>query len=269
VACAYLEAVFMRMKHGICNLSVVPVRAEASDVSEMVNQLLFGELYTVLEHQKKWLRIRADYDNYEGWIDRKQHCALSPADHEKFSAARRHMLLDTAQMADFGTHDQHLVLLLGSSFYNKANQQFDWISDKLSCAGHTITGQQDKSKLVDFAVSYLNAPYLWGGKTPFGIDCSGFSQMVYKLGGRQIPRDAKDQAMLGEPLSFIDEAEPGDLAFFDNKEGIITHVGVLLADNFIIHASGKVRFDRLDQHGIYNAETREHTHRLRVIKKIF
>lgn len=109
---------------------------------------------------------------------------------------------------------------------------------------------------------------MWGGKTPFGIDCSGFTQMVYKTLGIQLPRDAYQQATVGEHLSFIEEAEPGDLAFFDNAEGKITHVGIIMADNYIIHASGKVRVDRLDHQGIYNTETGRHTHKLRVINKI-
>jgi cell wall-associated NlpC family hydrolase len=114
----------------------------------------------------------------------------------------------------------------------------------------------------------LNAPYLWGGKTPFGIDCSGFTQMVYKLNGYHLSRDASQQATQGEALSFIEESEPGDLAFFDNEEGNIIHVGIIMENNYIIHASGKVRVDRLDHLGIFNPETQKHTHKLRVIKKI-
>ena len=115
---------------------------------------------------------------------------------------------------------------------------------------------------------FLNAPYLWGGKTPFGVDCSGFTQMVYKLNGYKLMRDASQQSKQGEALSFIEESEPGDLAFFDNEEGNIIHVGIIMDDNYIIHASGKVRIDRLDHLGIYNAEINKHTHKLRVIKKI-
>jgi cell wall-associated NlpC family hydrolase len=115
---------------------------------------------------------------------------------------------------------------------------------------------------------YLNAPYLWGGVTPFGIDCSGFTQMVYKLNGYKLKRDASQQATQGEALSFIEESEAGDLAFFDNEEGKIIHVGIIMSDNYIIHASGKVRIDRIDHLGIYNVDTERHTHKLRVIKKI-
>ncbi|MCW2120686.1 cell wall-associated NlpC family hydrolase [Flavobacterium sp. 7A] len=142
---------------------------------------------------------------------------------------------------------------------NTANFEFE---------GTKVKGINDKSNLINTAYLYLNAPYLWGGKTPFGVDCSGFTQMVYKLNGYKLLRDASQQAAQGEPLSFIEESEPGDLAFFDNDEGNITHVGIIMADNYIIHASGKIRIDRLDHLGIYNPETNRHTHKLRVIKKI-
>ena len=122
--------------------------------------------------------------------------------------------------------------------------------------------------MIETAFMYLNAPYLWGGKSPFGIDCSGFTQMVYKLNGYKLLRDASQQSKQGDALSFIEESEPGDLAFFDNDEGNIIHVGIIMEDNYIIHASGKVRIDRLDHLGIYNAEANRHTHKLRVIKKI-
>ena len=125
-----------------------------------------------------------------------------------------------------------------------------------------------KEFLLKTAFMYLNAPYLWGGKTPFGIDCSGFTQMVYKLCGHKLFREAKQQATQGEVLSFIEESEPGDLAFFDNNEGVITHVGIIMKDNYIIHAHGKVRIDRIDHSGIYNVDSKRHTHKLRVIKKI-
>jgi cell wall-associated NlpC family hydrolase len=134
--------------------------------------------------------------------------------------------------------------------------------------GLRVSGVKPKDNLVKTAYQYLNSPYLWGGKTPFGIDCSGFTQMVYKLNGYKLLRDASQQSTQGEVLSFIEESEPGDLAFFDNEEGKIIHVGIMLENNYIIHASGKVRIDRLDHLGIYNAEINRHTHRLRVIKKI-
>ena len=125
-----------------------------------------------------------------------------------------------------------------------------------------------KSNLTKVASLYLNSPYLWGGKTPFGIDCSGLTQMIYRINGYKIPRDANEQSEFGETLSFIDESEPGDLAFFDDKEGKITHVGMLLENNYILHAHGNVRIDRIDQTGIFNQVKQKHSHKLRIIKKI-
>mgnify|MGYP001812336606 CR=1 FL=1 len=134
--------------------------------------------------------------------------------------------------------------------------------------GDTNSGKSKKSNLITTALQYLNAPFQWGGKTPFGIDCSGLSQMVYKINGYSLPRDAEEQAAQGDVLSFVEESEPGDLAFFDNNEGVITHVGIIMKNNYIIHAHGKVRIDRIDQTGIFNSELGAYTHKLRVIKKI-
>ena len=127
----------------------------------------------------------------------------------------------------------------------------------------------EKAKIAENSYLLLNSPYQWGGRSPFGIDCSGFVQLIYKLNGIFLPRDASQQALMGQALSFIEEAEDGDLAFFDNAEGQITHVGIILSNNRIIHASGKVRIDKLDHQGIFNLEKRDYTHRLRLISKIF
>ena len=133
--------------------------------------------------------------------------------------------------------------------------------------GRTTTGYTKKEKLIENALIYLNAPYLWGGRSPFGIDCSGFIQMVYRLQGINLPRDAYQQAEFGKKLSLI-ESEAGDLAFFDNKNHKVTHVGIILNDDNIIHASGRVRIDKFDQQGIYNKKLDNYTHKLQFIKSI-
>ena len=130
------------------------------------------------------------------------------------------------------------------------------------------TGKLKKAEIVHKGFLFLNTPYLWGGKTPFGIDCSGFSQMVYRINGYQLNRSAEEQSQQGDALSFIEESEPGDLAFFDNNEGVIDHVGIILKDNYIIHVNGEVRIDRIDHTGIFNTDKRLYSHQLRVIKKI-
>ena len=250
---------------GICNLSIIPLRNENNDRCEMVSQVLFGEHFEVLGQNKQWSKVKLHYDEYIGWIDTKQFQEISKVDFEILSKEELKFNLDLVQ---FVTNDKNLFLpiTLGASlsFLN-----IDTINvDKFTFDGAQISQIKPKTSLIETALLYLNAPYLWGGKTPFGVDCSGFTQMVYKLNGYKLLRDASQQAGQGEVLSFIEESEPGDLAFFDNDEGKIIHVGILLENNCIIHASGKVRIDRLDHLGIYNETTQKHSHRLRVIKKI-
>ncbi|WP_374173418.1 NlpC/P60 family protein [Flavobacterium tructae] len=250
---------------GICNLAIVPVRSEPSDRSEIVTQLLFGEHIEILERQNQWARIRIQYDDYEGWVDSKQYQIISEANFNQLSSEA---IILNADLIDYITSSNNLLLPipLGASLSFLNNSEIN-ISN-FDFEGTKTSGIKPKSAIISTAFMYLNAPYLWGGKTPFGIDCSGFTQMVYKLNGYKIHRDASQQALDGEPLSFIEESEAGDLAFFDNDEGNITHVGIIMDNNYIIHASGKVRIDRLDHLGIYNPETNKHTHKLRVIKKI-
>jgi len=248
------------MQYGICNLGIVPLRFEASDKSELVSQVLYGEVFKVIEQRKKWSKIRISFDKYEGWIDNKQYRKIEEENYKKLASSMPILSTDILEYV-CGTDEDIYTIPLGSTL-----NALELLEQKFE--GNTITDKQDKRKLIETAFLYLNTPYLWGGKTPFGIDCSGFSQMVYRINGYTLKRDASQQATQGEALSFIEESEPGDLAFFDNSEGDITHVGIIMENNYIIHAHGKVRIDRLDHSGIYNVETNTHTHKLRVIKKI-
>ena len=250
---------------GICNLAIIPIRAEASDRSEQVSQLLFGEHFKIIELTAKWAQVELAYDGYIGWIDTKQFQSISSEDYAYLNETASILNADLIEYI-VTPNNQLTPIPLGASLsflenesINTANYSFD---------GTKVCGTKSKTEILKTAFMYLNAPYLWGGKTPFGIDCSGFTQMVYKLNGYHLLRDASQQASQGIPLSFIEESEPGDLAFFDNEEGNIIHVGIMMENNYIIHASGKVRIDRLDHLGIYNADTNRHTHKLRVIKKI-
>ncbi len=255
------------MLYGICNLSIIPIRLEPSDKVEMTSQILFGEHFKVLEKQKKWSKIRLAFDKYEGWIDNNQYQEIAEETYQNIKNSQTYL---TGELIDFiSDENQYLTLApLGTTlpFYKNSELKID--SSILKYDGIVISEVLDKNTIIKTAFRYLNTPYLWGGKTPFGIDCSGFTQMVYKLCGYRLFRDAPKQATQGEVLSFIEESEPGDLAFFDDKEGNIVHVGIIMKDNYIIHAHGKVRIDRLDHSGIYNVDSKKHTHKLRVIKKV-
>ncbi|WP_034044885.1 C40 family peptidase [Wocania ichthyoenteri] len=248
------------MQYGICNLSIVSLRFEPSDKSELTSQVLYGDYFKIIEQRKSWSKIRLAFDNYEGWLDNKQYIEITEEQYKVLNQETPKFLVDLVEFIQDKDEQLHSISL-GSSLNGLSilNHRFD---------GNFITDILSKSNIIKIAFLYLNAPFLWGGKTPFGIDCSGFTQMVYKLNGYKLLREASQQATQGEALSFIEESEPGDLAFFDNNEGIITHVGIIMKDNYIIHAYGKVRIDRLDHSGIYNVDKKVHTHKLRVIKKV-
>ncbi len=258
------------MKYGITTISIVPCRAEPSDKSEQVTQLLFGECYKVIDERSKWVKVRMSFDKYEGWIDRIQHTELVREDYECYRDPNQAVLLaDLVSVVKNESNSEMIPVVMGSRFIQPDSGSFAMCGTSFSFEGLTNEAYQDhRERVVETAYTLLNAPYLWGGRTAFGIDCSGFSQLVYKLHGVALPRDASEQAEYGTTLSFVEEAEPGDLAFFDNDEGAIIHVGILLSDNYIIHASGKVRVDRIDHQGIYNAEKRDYSHKLRLIKSI-
>lgn len=248
------------MQYGICNLSIVPLRNEPADTSELVSQLLYGEVFKILEQRKNWSKIRLAFDSYQGWVDNNQYIEINQDQFNKLNKEALRLSSDLVEFIEDKNGQLHPILL-GSVLNGLSILEH-------SHDGNNVKGKKQKEHLVQTSFLYLNTPYLWGGKTPFGIDSSGFTQMVYKLNGYKLFRDASQQATQGEALSFIEESEPGDLAFFDNSEGIITHVGIIMKDNYIIHAHGKVRIDRLDHSGIYHIDKKTHTHKLRVIKKI-
>lgn len=253
------------MRYAICPLSVVPVRREPSDASEMTTQVLFGEFFKVLERRASWSRIRLYDDGYEGWISNKQYTEITA---DQYAAQCKDSGVYCAQSVGVCKGEKRsLPILIGSRLSRYENGEFLLGDEKYSFDGHVAAGKKPKSDIARVAKGFLGAPYLWGGRSFFGLDCSGFSQLCYRLCGRSLPRDAKDQAAGGEVLSFVEEAEEGDLAFFDNDQGDIVHVGIVLEDHRIIHASGQVRIDTLDQTGIYNAGVNKYTHKLRLLKK--
>lgn len=237
------------MNKGICMVTVAPVRAENSDRAEIVTEILFGESADILEVSKNWTRIKMHYDGYEGWMDTKQ---LKAVTEEELS--KRKTTVVTEDFTSVMMNDGKTLLSMGSEV------EFPVVASRRS---HDV-----RESVVLTAREFLNVPYLWGGKSYFAVDCSGFTQLVYKVHNVKLPRDASQQVEAGESLSFLEESRAGDLAFFENADGKIIHVGIMLDNHRIIHASGKVRIDTLDSTGIFNKEMNRHTHKLRVIKSI-
>lgn len=257
------------MKFGACLLSVVPVRSEPSDKAEMTTQLLFGDLVVVNESWNNWLKIRIIYDNYEGWIDHKQVVEISSDEFLKLSKAPSQFTKDLVEVLQ-GEAGKLIPVLFGSTVSNLTSNGFQIGEQHFLFEGQLSQPAVIPSinSIIEDAMLLLNAPYLWGGKTPFGIDCSGFTQTVFKVNGVELLRDAAQQASQGEAIGLVDEAEPGDLAFFDNEEEKIVHVGIIFEKYKIIHASGKVRIDMIDHQGIFNKDLQKYSHKLRLIKRL-
>ena len=256
------------MSFGICSLSIVPCRKEPSSTSEMVTQLLFGETYTIVEDREDWIQITTNFDNYTCWISSKQHTLLRDADFKNLQSAT--LSSELIQVVNQSDNQSVFPITIGATLPNFKNGTVKIGEVNFSFEGQTSDFNIKKAvqSIKETAYLFLNAPYLWGGRSPFGIDCSGFTQLVYKLNGYKLPRDASQQVEIGSPLSFVEEAEAGDLAFFDNEEGNIVHVGLVLENQQIIHASGCVRIDKFDHYGIFHSDNKKYSHMLRVIKKI-
>lgn len=246
--------------YGVCRLSVVPVKKDASDQSELVTQLLFGDHYQILNRSRdrKWLQIKIEFDHYIGWVDAKQHKEISE---EYFHQINNLDLKISTEISSGILYKKKLInIVLGSVLPIAATELFD-VQEQFAYNGESknLGVKYHFDQLRAVALQYLYAPYLWGGKTPFGIDCSGFTQQVFKIAGYKLKRDASQQYFQGEKATF-ENAAPGDLVFFHNDQNRIIHVGILLENSKIIHASGRVRLDLLDEKGIFNEEINEHTH---------
>lgn len=245
-------------------VAVVPMRKEPSHRSEMVSQLLFGELAMVKETSTDFVLVQTLYDDYEGWCQQSQLIFLEHAPDTQSDQ------LSTGWASALQYHDTTIMIGAGTPLHLFKNGELVLPEHRFIYSSKTWkTGMAEfnESSITSIAMQYLNSPYLWGGRTVFGIDCSGFAQQVYRHFGKHLPRDAYQQAEKGETVGFLQEAICGDLAFFDNPEGKITHVGIMLGPDTIIHASGQVRTDRIDNMGIVHSGNGKRTHQLRIIKR--
>lgn len=261
------------MTFGIADSSIIPMRREKSGRSEMVSQLLFGEVYEVLEFEDKWLNIRLLHDGSSGWIDRKSYKEVGTEFVERYRASDQLIMSEVFNLVVKKGDWENKMIVAGSvlPFYDAYAKKLMIGEEEYVVRGflREVGIESLRELLIQYALMFYNAPYRWGGRTPNGVDSAALVQMVYRLAGMALPRYIEQQVAEGQTLSFLEEAQSGDLAFFGDNSGAITHVGILWEQGRIIHASGKVRVDKIDHHGIFNEEMKRYTHTLKVLKQFF
>lgn len=252
------------MERYICENVFVPLRSGPSHKNEMLSQILFGERYTQTEISGTWMKIETEFDSYSGWIDMHHLQHISDNSDSKGNVLNRSLLC-------YRNDSTKMVLEAGCEIFNPDFKEYRFtIGNNIYTTSHEFSGSYisaDES-ITDTAMKFINSPYLWGGRVPSGLDCSGFTQLVYKIHDIAIPRDSRQQSEEGKQIDFINDAEPGDLVFFDNERRIISHVGMILSQGLVIHASGRVRIDSIDHQGIFKKEINGYSHKLRMIRRI-
>jgi gamma-D-glutamyl-L-lysine dipeptidyl-peptidase len=257
-----------RFEKGVCIQSCAPIRALPGDRSEMVSQLLFGETYNVLDRKGNWILVRLDFDEYEGWLDQSQHRDLDANWHEQSLNSPAYFSLNRTNEA-INEYGVKTLISFGSNLPELDQNTFSIDQKRFHLLHPNPVPTNCKPEVIlKHAELLLNTPYMWGGRSVLGMDCSGFTQVVFKACGLKLYRDAHQQASQGSTIDFVEEAQAGDLAFFDNSEGAIVHTGIIMTNRQIIHASGSVRIDHIDHQGIFNSELNRYTHQLRLIRRI-
>jgi len=256
--------------YGTITLPLVPLRESDNERSELLSQLLFGECLEIIELRERWLFVRNLNDCYRGWVDYKMVKILTVSEEERIANTPGYFVCVPILVCNETSSNAKLFLPGGSILQTDFKDRFSIDTKTYSFNPSELYQNKIATglKITETAFQYLNAPYLWGGKSIFGIDCSGLVQVVYSMFGIQLLRDASEQVESGEVIDFLSETKPGDLAFFENQDGRIVHVGILLNSHQIIHASGWVKIETIDSQGIISEQTGEYTHKLRVVKRM-
>jgi len=258
------------MTHGICPLSTVAIRNSASHKSEMISQLLFGELVEILERKgRQWVKVRCAHDNLVGWVATNQLEAITP---NEFALYQEQFAFVLDVFHALSTADSFLPLTLGARLPNFDGLRFFVGEKTFNYSGQAVFPQdivQGPEIIQKIAKRFLNVPFLWGGRSTLGVDGPGLVQVVFGIAGYALPREAFEQVERGDNVDFAEQSQPADVAFFENQKGRITHAGIMLPEGKIIHSYGKVRIDKLDHYGIFSREKGGYTHKLRIIKRLW
>ena len=258
---------------GISLHSIVPVRAEAREGAEQNTQMLFGETCTILEQIPRWNRIKLDEDGQEGWIDAKM---IAPMTDDEYTAYRQ--AYSSAALVAFPmvfavseNNSQTIPLTAGTRLTNYQDGRFEILGVAFRIDPTMVISkplEMNEQNLLQTVRFFLNIPYLWGGKNAMGMDCSGFTQIILSLFGKHLLRNASEQVTQGTPRTDISQIQAGDLVFFDHEDNKICHVGIVIDPERVIHCSGRVKVEKLDSNGIFNAETGEYSHHLAAIRRV-
>jgi hypothetical protein len=252
------------MERFICENVFVPLRSGPSHKTEMLSQVLFGEKYSVIDKAGKWIKVETLFDKYVGWVDMDHLQHTEDVDNTTGKILNKSLLC-------YKNDKTKIVLEAGCEVFNPdfQNKQFYIGKNRYTTSDDFNSGfVTPNGSFSDTALKFINSPYIWGGRIPSGIDCSGLTQLVYKIHGIPIQRNSWQQAESGRIIDFINETEQGDLVFFDNDRGKISHVGMIFSKGLVIHASGRVRIDSIDHQGIFKPEIHSYSHKLRTIRRI-
>ena len=258
---------------GISLHSVVPVRAEAREGSEQLTQMLFGEMCAILEQKPRWNRVKLNLDGQEGWVDAKMICPMKSEEYGTYRKAYESAAIVIFPMAYAVSENngQTIPLTAGTRLTNYKDGRFEVLGVGFRIEPSMVTEKPlelNEQNLLQTVRFFLNVPYLWGGKNAMGMDCSGFTQVIMSLFGKALLRNASEQVTQGKAVNELKKAQAGDLVFFDHEDGKISHVGIVIDAERVIHCSGRVKVEKLDEKGIFNAETGEYSHHLTQIRRV-